>query len=135
MFSNSFHNIDIQKKALDASWLRQSLIANNLANINTPGYKRSYIDFESTLIDFLDTETIELTRTNPAHFSAKGVNSEFLSPIIKKDRATSYRLDGNNVNVDVEMAANAANQIKYNAMLEQVNGQFNRLKTAIRGGK
>ncbi len=134
MFENSFTQIDIQKKALDASWLRQQLIANNIANVNTPGYKRSDIDFESMLVDYLGAKNTDLTRTNSRHFNNNGLINGTLKPIIKKDRSTSYRLDGNNVNVDTEMAANASNQIKYNAMIKQINGQFVRLKTAIKGG-
>ncbi len=135
MFDNAFTNIDIQKKALDASWLRQSLIANNIANVNTPGYKRSDIDFETTLRDFLDSKQTVLTRTHSAHFNNSGLVADSLSPKIEKDRRSSYRLDGNNVNIDVEMANNAANQLKYNAMIKEINGQFNRMKAAIKGGQ
>ncbi len=132
MLNRSFAHIDIQRRALDASWLRQSVLSNNIANVNTPGYKRRDVDFDALLSDYIDGRSTTMTRTHSRHFNTGG-DLGALSPVVQTSRNTSYRLDGNNVNIDVEMAQQAANSIKYNAMTKQVNSQFSRLKSAIRG--
>lgn len=134
MLNEAFNKIDIQKRALDASWLRQSVIANNIANVNTPGYKRQDVEFEAMLQDYLAGRRASMTATHASHFDAKAQMAGSLQPVITTDRSTSFRIDGNNVNIDVEMANQAQNTIKYNALTTQVNSQISRLKAAIKGG-
>lgn len=134
MLNEAFNKIDIQKRALDASWLRQSVIANNIANVNTPGYKRQDVEFESMLQDYLAGRRMSMNATHANHFDSKAKIAGSLQPVINTDRSTSFRIDGNNVNIEVEGANQAQNTIKYNAMTKQVNAQISRLKAAIKGG-
>lgn len=115
------NNSDIIAKALDASWLRSEIINNNIANNDTPGYKRKDVLFESYL---------EQALGSTGKISEKRLNN--LSPTIFNDNTNlSYRIDGNNVNVDTEMAYLVQNQIKYNTLVSQVNYNFNRLKMVL----
>jgi len=131
MFDKSFTRIDIFKKTMDASWLKNEAISNNLANVNTPGYKRQTVKFESILRDHLNLGShTKMRLTNEGHMTSKGPVG--LTPTIEEERSTSFRRDENNVNVDIEMSELAKNQIKYAALTQQLNGQLTRLKTAIK---
>ena len=130
MLNQALHSIDIQKKALDASWLRQNVLSENVANVNTPGYKRKDVAFESLLEDYLSGSRMSLTTTHPKHMGVSFGEAQVIS-----DGQTSLRIDGNNVNIDTEMAEIAKNSIKYNAMTTELNNQIRRLKAAIRVGR
>lgn len=131
MFNQAFKSLDVQKKALDASWLRQSVLSNNLANVNTPGYKRQDVAFDNVLDGFLQGSRKSMYKTHPNHMDI--MPSEDAQVVTES--GSSMRIDGNSVNVDVEMAELAKNSIKYNAMTTDVNNQIRRLKAAIRVGR
>ncbi len=134
MLDKSFQRVDIFKKTMDASWLKNETISNNLANVNTPGYKRQVVNFENVLKDHLNMGSGTTMRiTNKKHMTASGPLG--LNPRIDEVKDTSFRTDQNNVNVDVEMSELAKNQIKYAALTEQLNGQLTRLKTAIKSNR
>lgn len=131
MLNQAFNAINLQKRALDASWLRQSVLSENIANINTPGYKRKDVVFDTMLEDFLSGSRASLVTTNPKHMGGAVIGE----PTVSVEDRTNLRLDGNNVNIDTEMAEIAQNSIKYNAMTTDVNNQIRRLKAAIRVGR
>lgn len=135
MLEQSFRNIDINKKALDAAWLRNDALSNNLANINTPGYKREDVDFDEILKNYLQNSSVDLLKTNSKHININGDTLESLEPRIDRETNISYRKDGNSVNIDTEMAELAKNQIKFNAITGQLNSQISRIKLAIRDGR
>lgn len=130
MLRNAFNNINLQKKYLDAGWLKQDVIANNIANVETPNYKRQKVNFNSVLQSAMNGKGVQLKKTNEKHMDFGALET----PYITTDRSYSNRLDGNNVNIDVEMADQAKNSIKYNAMITQVSAQIRRIKSAIKGG-
>lgn len=118
---NMFDTSTILSKALDASWMRNQVISENIANVDTPGYKRKDIQFENALQEAL--------RSNN-NVSKMDVNR--LEPKVIKDKTNlSYRLDGNNVNIDTEMVNLANNQIKYNTLVQQLNSNFSRIKMVL----
>lgn len=120
-----FNYIDVLNKTADAAWLRNEAIVNNLANVDTPGYKRQDVSFESHLAR-------ELKNTGSLDQRVAGVNIKNLKATTYTDMAGySYRLDGNNVDEDVENVEFASNQIKYNALLDSITSEFKRLKTAM----
>ena len=132
MLKKSFENIDLMGRALSGSWQKNSAIANNIANVNTPGYKRQTLNFQEVLRNQMDmNESVKLKLTNPKHMDPTGT-SDFSVETISD---TSYRVDDNNVDIDVENAEMAKNTIYYNAVVNQVNSQFNRLKTAFKINK
>ncbi|MFA5575797.1 MAG: flagellar basal body rod protein FlgB [Tissierellaceae bacterium] len=131
MISKAFNNIDFYKKAIDGSWLRHQAISQNIANVNTPEYKRKLVTFEDQLKDAMGKSKVSLRKTNEKHIS-KGTNQ--FSPKLLEDKSTSYRIDGNNVNIDTESAELAKNDIMYNAMVNQVISEFEKIKNVIAEG-
>jgi len=113
----------IIKKSMDAAALRQKVIANNLANINTKGFKRSEVAFEEILRKEIKNSGGGLSRI------------ESLEPQIIKDESTSMRSDGNNVDIDIEMSNMAANNILYNTLVTQLNTKLSTLRYVINGGR
>ncbi len=134
MLKQSFQSVDLFKKVLDASWLKNETITRNISNINTPGYKREVVEFDNVLKEYLDTNGGKLAVTNEKHMPLSA-GSQSLEPTTKQITDTSFRNDGNNVNIDVEMTEFSKNLIKYNAMSQQVSNQLKRIRMAIRDGR
>lgn len=128
-----FDKINYLRRAMDASWLKQEAISNNMANANTPGYKRQTVEFENVLRDYTEQRAAgtAMVKTNARHMDIYGD----LEPTVKTVTDTAFRKDENNVNVDVEMAEEAKNTIKYNFLSTQISDEFKRLRLAIRDGR
>ena len=118
-----FGTTDVLSKALQGTWARNNAISTNLANVDTPGYKRKDVAFEKQLAEALSRNE----RPTADQIAA-------IKPQQYTDHSTkSYRLDGNNVDVDTEMSYLAENQLRYNALISQVNYNFERIKTVLNG--
>lgn len=127
-----FSNIKNMHTALNAYTLRNETINKNLANVNTPNYKREVVSFEEYL-DKSKNKYISGFKTNSKHIDIPSNNSS--EPYtIKRDMSVSTREDGNNVNADVEAANQVKNTVNYNAVVQRISSNFQTLKTAIRGG-
>lgn len=122
------------QKGLDAESLRQRVIANNIANVNTPNFKKSTIDFESILKKALGRDSIGLITSDPRHYGAAPSLAE-LRPEVRVNRATSMREDGNNVDIDEEMTNLAANSIEYQATARELSERISLLSYVITGGR
>ena len=124
--SGAYNYINVLEKAADASWTRNSLISNNIANVDTPGYKRKDIHFEDYLLNAVsDGDSLDDDIAN--------VDLDTLTATTYTDYGTvRYRLDGNNVDIDTENAELAKNQIKYYTMLDSITQEFSRLKSVIK---
>mgnify|MGYP002621135939 FL=1 len=125
--STAFNYVDVLTKAADASWTRESVINNNIANVSTVGYKRQDIDFQSVLREELG---------NCKHKSLDNKINELdisdLNAQIYTDSANySYRLDGNNVDIDTENVELASEQIRYDALATSINSEFSRMRAAL----
>lgn len=128
--SNAFDYINVMDKTADASWIRNEVIANNIANVNTPGYKREDVAFERELERALGN-----SRYKTMDAKVKDVKLDRLKPRTVKDYSNfSYRLDGNNVDIDTENVTLAANQIKYQGVIAGIQSEFSNLKTAMGNG-
>ena len=128
MFSrNVFSYINVLNKAADASWLREQTIVNNLANVNTPEYKRKDVDFQSVLRRELgDMKYITLDS------KVDHVDLDRLNVSTYYDHANySYRMDKNNVDVDTENVELASEKIRYDALTDCMTQEFSRLRTAM----
>ncbi len=121
-------------KGLDAGAQRQRVIANNIANINTPGYKKSIVNFENLLKNTLKNDVAGMLTTHPRHFGGVCPLSE-LKPETYFSNVTSMRTDGNNVDIDEEMVNLAANGIKYQATSRQISDRISLLSYVITGGR
>jgi flagellar basal-body rod protein FlgB len=123
--SNAFNYINLLDKAADASWKRNEVISNNIANVDTPGYKRKDIQFESYLHS-------ALLGDNSLDKRVDDIDLDKLDASVYTDYASmSYRLDGNNVDIDTESANLAENQIRYYALLDSMTQEFSRIKTVL----
>ena len=125
--TNVFDYIRVLDKAADASWLRNEAISHNLANIDTPGYKRQDVEFESILKEALGKSRFESTDARVASLK----NKDLRARIYRDHSGFSYRIDGNNVDVDNENAMLAENQIKYQGLITCINQEFSNLKLAM----
>ncbi len=125
MFQSSvFNYVNLLDKAADASWLRHQAISNNITNATTPGYKRQEVAFESVLEKALGKNHYVSTDSKVSR--ALGYS---LSPKLFKDASSfSYRLDKNNVDIETEEVMLAANQIKYQGLIDSINHEFKSLQ-------
>ena len=126
--TSAFDYINVLDKAADASWTRESLITNNIANVNTPNYKRRDLNFESVL-----NEQLGSCKHESLDAKMRTVDLGQLNPMTYTDHSSlSYRLDGNNVDIDTEEAELASEQIKYQALTTSISKEFSRMKSVIK---
>lgn len=126
--TNVFDYVNVLDKAADAAWKRNEAISNNIANASTPNYKRQDVSFESNL-----ERAMLATGKDSVKSMVKNVDlSKVESEIYTDAKNFSYRLDGNNVDIDTENVALAENQIKYQGLIESVNHQFTNLKMVMK---
>lgn len=134
-------HIAILEQALAAAALRHQALAHNLANVNTPGYKALRVSFEDELARALDAQAgrdrrLPLARTDPGHLPGPApAPPRAAAPHVWRDLTRSARADGNNVDLEAEMARVAANQIWYMALSRQIGDEFGRLRLAATEGR
>lgn len=121
------------KKSLNASTERGRIIAHNIANVNTAGFKASKVVFEDKLNNVLESKTVGLRVTNTKHIQ-DGNTIDNLKEDVVRDKTTSMRADGNNVDIDNQMTEMAANSILYNALINQANNRISSRRYVITGG-
>jgi len=119
------------KLGLNASSLRGETIANNMANINTKNFKKSYVKFEENLSN--EINKISLKKTRVEHLNGSSDSDSALISV-EQDNSTSMRTDGNNVDIDLEKVNQAANSLMYNALITQANSKLSMTKSVINGG-
>ncbi|MCI9427919.1 MAG: flagellar basal body rod protein FlgB [Eubacterium sp.] len=125
--SNVYSYIDVLNKASDASWLREQTLANNLSNVNTPGYKRKDVDFQGVLRRELGNMKFETLDTK-----VENADLGRLKASTYVDAANySYRIDKNNVDVDTENVELASEKLRYDALTDSMTQEFSRLRTAM----
>jgi flagellar basal-body rod protein FlgB len=124
------------EQAINAASVRHKVIADNIANVNTPGFKRSEVQFEEVLRQAMDSPNrkIPMTATHERHIIPKSQGSP-LSPQISVVNETSTRADGNNVDIEIEMANMAKNSIYYDAAVQQLSRHYSSIKSAINEGR
>ena len=135
---------DIVANALSVADLRQQVYANNIANASTPGYKRESVSFETALSNALDRsgvaptaqlgqKSIPIPSVTPTSGSMNWSGALTVTPQIVSDPSTTVNNNGNNVDVNAEMASLAENQIRYNGLTQDLQMRIQRLQTAITG--
>ncbi|MGI6751290.1 MAG: flagellar basal body rod protein FlgB [Anaerovoracaceae bacterium] len=119
----------IMQKAMDGVWQRQRAVSNNIANYETPGYKAIKVDFESTLKK-------QIKRMNPDMSRGEIAEKIASSPVnVYTYDAFTNRLDGNNVDLDLENVEMAKMQIQYQYLARSMSDMFSRMRYAISEGK
>ena len=126
--TNAFDYINVLNRAADAAWQRNEAISNNIANVHTPGYKRQDVAFESVLQQALGNNRYQSMDDKVAN-----VNLSRLRGRAYVDYANySYRLDGNNVDIENENVMLAENQLKYQGLISSINQEFTNLQTVMK---
>lgn len=146
---------DVLHTALRGLSMREQAIAENLANIDTPRYKKREVEFEAQLREWRkfkhgesDSWGLALThrihtgggnhfridRTHPVHFALGPSSINEVQPMSWRSEANSFRNDDNNVDIDLEMSLLAQTELSYNAISELMKRSFDGLKGVIRGG-
>ena len=126
--TNAFDYINVLNRAADAAWQRNEAISNNIANVDTPGYKRQDVAFESVLQKALGNNRYESMDEKVSN-----INLSRLRGRAYVDYANySYRLDGNNVDIENENVMLAENQLKYQGLISSVNQEFTNLQTVMK---
>ncbi len=131
--------------ALDGLALRESLIAGNLANIDTPGYVPQSVSFEGALHEALASDAARaaggsavvisggMVQTDPRHLGPGGTTAGAEAPV--NPFAGSIRNDGNQVDLESEMAALAETQLRFSAVGRLMTTHLGMLRDAITGGR
>ena len=131
-------NLNYLPRAMTAATIRQEVTANNIANVNTPNYRKSVVNFEDLLAREIYGEEpngkLNMFRTHDKHLPFKPLKFH-AEPTINQDNSTIMRVDDNNVDIDIEMATLAKNQLYYNAIATQFGGHVSKLKNAITSGQ
>ncbi len=129
--------MEYMTRGLHASSLRQEVISNNIANVNTPNFKRSTVEFEDLLAKELgmddDGSRLKMVRTHDKHLPFKPFGKA--QPAIEEDDTTTMRVDNNNVDVDIEMAGLAKNQLWYNTMATELGSYVTKMRNVITSGQ
>ncbi|HOM03247.1 MAG TPA: flagellar basal body rod protein FlgB [Acetivibrio sp.] len=125
---------NVLEKSLDAALLRNETISQNIANADTPGYKRKTVAFEEYLNDA--TASIKGIRTRQEHIPVGARNVMDIDIKVSEDKSSlSMRLDENNVDIENEMAQMAKNTIKYYLLTQKISSDFSKIKSAIKEGR
>ena len=123
---NFGNTIQMSQKALDYLWKKQEITMDNIANISTPGYKAKEISFQDTFRNKLKAAT----QTGDANDVRAAIRD---SDYTVYERSDSARVDGNGVNGDVEYTELSRTALHYQYLLQSVNSDITRLRTAIKG--
>lgn len=121
-------------RQLDSAAVTQRVIANNIANVNTPGFKKSYVTFQDELRRALDTGVPSLITANPRHLGGK-VDIDQVKPRVVQEGGTAMLYGQNNVDIDEEMVNLAANSITYDFGVNAISGKMGLLSYVIKGGR
>lgn len=120
--------------AIHAASLRHQVLANNIANVDTPNFKRSDVAFEEMLSQAIGRDGpggLSGRRTDPRHI-AIGVRNDAAASVVTED-STVINNNRNNVDIDKEMSLVAENQLRYNLYVQQVSHQAKMMRIGIEG--
>jgi flagellar basal-body rod protein FlgB len=128
---------DTLQTALNGLALRQQVISRNLANVDTPGYQAQSVTFEGALQSAQKSTTtqtlpaVQLAVTKPAHLV--GVVTPPREPVgVELRQGGTQRVDGNNVDIDVELTQMAETGIRYQALSQLITKKYQNLRSIIK---
>ncbi|NBU98204.1 MAG: flagellar basal body rod protein FlgB [Spirochaetia bacterium] len=130
---------DLLERGLNSSLVKRRVIADNISNVDVPGFKRSEVSFEENLKRAIESEKVEKLKTVPTKVSDERHINFFnvpdyksVSPSIKIDYLTRVRADGNNVDMEKEMTDASHNQMHYFMMVERLNHNFKQINLVLK---
>lgn len=119
----------IMQRALDGSWARHGVLSNNVANAETPGYKRLELDFRGHLTGAVLSEK-EPRKTDPRHLSGKSAEAFDIAQDL-----SSFSPDGNSVDIDREMGEVSTNALYYALVARQLSAHLALIRRAVTEGR
>ncbi|MDD5067037.1 MAG: flagellar basal body rod protein FlgB [bacterium] len=125
------------QRAMDTSLVRHKVISDNIANVDTPNFKKSSVTFESQLKRALDSEDIARREpqgyiTNDRHIPFnRPVDYRQVGPKIQVEYDTNYRNDKNNVDIEKEMTDAVVNTLRYRALVDKMKMNYRMLNMAM----
>ncbi len=131
-------SMNILEKGLDAITKRREILANNIANADTPGFKRSDLVFESELKRALDSEKVvesepRLQTLHKGHIAHREPGDyRHVEPSVVTDYLSTMRNDGNNVDMETEMTQAVRNQMEYSLLVDRIGGDLRLMNQLIR---
>ncbi len=127
--SGAFAYVDLLKASADYSVTRNEVLSSNIANVDTPNYKRQDVSFESVL-----SSAVAKAGSSSQSLTSivRNIDYKHMTPTIYTDNSSlSYRLDGNNVDIDTEEVELASNQLYAQGVLDSISQNFSRIKSAL----
>lgn len=118
--------------------VQNTVTAQNIANVDTPNYKRKAVVFEEELRSIIDKKTgneLEMHHTHAKHIPLKGTGEYIIPYKIVEQTDTKMNINGNNVDLDAEMAKLSENQLMYNFMIDRVSGHYTKYKELLQSIK
>jgi flagellar basal-body rod protein FlgB len=136
IFTSDVKSLLVQ--AMDAAALRNEVLANNIANVDTPDFKRQEVAFEELLRMQLTQQaesasTLPLVLSHRRHIALTSQEPVAITPLLREIDELTYRNDGNNVDFDVESTKIGENKILYDAYVQCMSNEGNLLRIAITG--
>lgn len=139
MFVNSTFGktVDILHRGMDVAVARRQVISDNIANADVPNFKRSTINFESSLKKALESEKAEplmaMDTTDPRHIKSFSPSDySKVEPRRVLDYLTTSKNNGNNVDAEQEMMDSLTNQLSYTLQAQAMNYEFNQVSLVLR---
>lgn len=125
ILSDAYNYINVTGKAATANQMRSTVIANNIANVDTPNYKRQDVKFESLL-------AAQISGGGSLDSKVASMDLSSINGQVYTDNANlSYRSDGNNVDISTESSYYAQSQLRYNTLVDYMNRGFSAIKIAM----
>ncbi len=142
LFGNNFamKSIHLLEKGVDTAVLRRKVLANNIANVDVPHFKRSEVAFEEELKRALDIKKSvksesPLQINHSLHIKNRQYPSEKqVRPTVHTDYLSKMRNDGNNVDIEDEISKLIRNQLQYNLMIDRLSSKFRHMNGLLRSG-
>ncbi len=109
------------EQGLDATWMQQKIISQNIANADTPGYKAKTVSFKAVIEEKNEKMKSHIEQQNQIN----------LKTIVTEEDGTNQIFDGNNIDAEKEMVSFADAQIRYDTLIQKMNSEFSMIRTAL----
>lgn len=122
----------VLEAALDGLASRQQIVGHNIANAETPGYQALAVTFDRQLREAMGQESkFKMAQTHTGHLASPATREQ--GPNVTPRQTSSMRLDGNNVDIDLEMSQLAETSIQYQSLTQLVSRKLALLKAIAMG--
>ena len=130
-------HVDMLHRAMDVNVLRRNVMANNLANSDTPNFKRTFVNYEAQLAKALRSEgagnRLQAKLTDERHISfERPMDYRAVQPRRVLDYLSTSKNNGNNVDVEQEMIGVIQNQLLYQTLAQSISAEFTRINIVLR---